>query len=367
MSTESFATMPREPAAAGQLIAGITLSYLLAAGLMYVLVMAGGIWNQLANTRLLSPLIEGGVVRYHDKQIGVIPGVPELKYYVMSQDPVAWMLVVFAFVLMLGFWAVKSIQFHAIARNLGAATTLGADTRAYLFGQGVARWMPFNLGEVGTLLARSGQAGGDEERAIGTIYLARCFVVFEIAFFGLIGLFFLGWGEWLGLLLWPLFIMVIGYYLLRVPGSWRAGLNHAAGWRMAFDWLAARPLASLLLALLSIVAFLLEHVAIYAVSQAFSSANVLLNIDFSVFMMALVAGMIARLVPVTPGGIGQFEWGFAMVIYLSGTGMPEAVTMALLFLVLRYGVGIAISLGFRFFSDVPVTIRDIFGAARVSD
>lgn len=364
MSTESFATLRREPAAAGQLIAGITLSYLVAAGLMYALVMAGGIWNQLANTRVLSLLIEGGVVRYHDKQIGVIPGVPELKYYVMSQDSVAWILVVFAVVLMLGFWAVKTVQFHAISRNLGAGTTLGQDGRAYLFGQGVGRWMPFNLGDLATLLAMPKRDGGDEERAIGTIYLARCFNVFEIAFFGLLGLFFLGWGDWLGLLFWPLLIVALGYYLLRVPGSWRTGLDHDTGWRMAVDWLSARPLATLLLALLSIVAFLLEHVAIYAVSQAFSSTNVLLNIEFSVFMMALVAGMLARLIPVTPGGIGQFEWGFATAIYLSGTGMPEAVTMALLFAVLRYGVGAAISLCVRLGYGVNVTLRDILSATR---
>ena len=74
----------------------------------------------------------------------------------------------------------------------------------------------------------------------------------------------------------------------------------------------------------------------YLLSQAFTSTNVIINIEFPVFLMALVAGNIARLVPVTPGGLGQFEWGFAMAVYISGTGMPEAVTIAILFALLRY-------------------------------
>ena len=365
MTTESTQGIAREPTQPGQLIAGIGLGYVIAAALMTTLVIAGGIWNQLANTRLLSPLIEGGVVRYHDKQIGPIPGVPELKYYVMSQDPVAWLLVLVAVALMLGYWTLKTIQFHVTSRALGSDAGLGDDSRAYLYGQSMNRWFPYYLGDLATGLALGAREGSDNERYIGTVYLSRCFTVFEIAFFGLLGLLFLGWGEWLAQLFWPLLIVAVAYFLLRQPGTWRAGMHHSAGWRLAVSWLQARPLLSLFLALLSIVGFLLEHVAVYALSQAFSSTNVLLNIEFPVFLMALVAGMIARLIPVTPGGIGQFEWGFATAIYLAGTGMPEAVTMALLFSALRYGVGFAISAGFRFYSGVQVGTRELLRAVRL--
>jgi uncharacterized membrane protein YbhN (UPF0104 family) len=97
-----------------------------------------------------------------------------------------------------------------------------------------------------------------------------------------------------------------------------------------------KPLAFLGIFALSAVAFFAEHVGVYLLSQAFTSTHVIINIEFPVFLMALVAGNIARLIPVTPGGLGQFEWGFAMAIYLSGTGMPEAVTIAIMFAVLRY-------------------------------
>ena len=103
---------------------------------------------------------------------------------------------------------------------------------------------------------------------------------------------------------------------------------------MAIDYLGAvkrsyrvmtdKPLAFLGIFALSAAAFFSEHVAVYVLSQAFTSTHVIINIEFPVFLMAIVAGNIARLIPVTPGGLGQFEWAFAMAIYLSGTGMPEA-------------------------------------------
>lgn len=358
-------TASRGRATAADLMAGFGLSYLLAGAILVSLVHAGGIWNLLANSRILSPLIEGGVIRYHDKQIGFIPGVPELKYYVMSQDPVGWLIAGVAVALMLGFWAVKSIQFRTISRNMGSTGAPAPEIRAYLFGQGLNRWLPFHQGDVGTALALEAEGHSDRERIVGSLYLTRFFTLFEIAFFGLIGLFFLGWGTWLAQLFWPLVILGIAYLFVRRSGSWETGMDHATGLRLAFDWLFSRPLLFLLLGTLSVLAFFLEHVAVYALSQAFTSTNVIINIEFPVFLMALVAGSVARLIPVTPGGIGQFEWGFAMAIYLAGTGMPEAVTIALLFAVLRYGVGIGISLGYRFFSDVPVTLRDVFSAARV--
>jgi len=119
MTNETQNLLKPQKAEPGQLIAGIGLSYLIGATLMAALVLVGGVWNQLANTRLLSPLIDGGVVQYHDKQLGFIPGVPELKYYVMSQDPVASLLVLLAAGLMFAYWAVKSVQFRTISRSLG--------------------------------------------------------------------------------------------------------------------------------------------------------------------------------------------------------------------------------------------------------
>ena len=68
-------------------------SYTLAAVLLGSLIYFSGVWNFLANTRLLSVLINSGVVSYHDALTGFIKGVPDLKYFLKSQDPIKWGLV----------------------------------------------------------------------------------------------------------------------------------------------------------------------------------------------------------------------------------------------------------------------------------
>ncbi len=61
--------------------------------------------------------------------------------------------------------------------------------------------------------------------------------------------------------------------------------------------------------------------------------------NFSVLLMGVVGGYIARLIPVTPGGIGQFEWGFAAALYVGGLGLPECVAIAILDNFIRYVTG----------------------------
>jgi len=73
--------------------------------------------------------------------------------------------------------------------------------------------------------------------------------------------------------------------------------------------------------------------------MAFTSTHVILNVNFTILLMAIVASYIARLIPVTPGGIGQFEWGFAAGLYLGGLGWPECVTIAVLDNFVRYASG----------------------------
>ena len=104
--------------------------------------------------------------------------------------------------------------------------------------------------------------------------------------------------------------------------------------------LARFPGTFLRLTVLSLFIFSLEILAAYVISQAFTGSFVILNVDFRILMMGVIAGHIAALIPVTPGGIGQFEWGFAASLYIGGVGIPEAVTIAVLYNLLRYVSGL---------------------------
>jgi len=109
--------------------------------------------------------------------------------------------------------------------------------------------------------------------------------------------------------------------------------------KTSFRALARRPMVFTKLTVLSLLAFGLEDIAAYMIAMAFTSTHVILNVNFSILLMAIVASYVARLIPVTPGGIGQFEWGFAAGLYLGGVGWPECVTIAILDNFVRYASG----------------------------
>jgi uncharacterized membrane protein (UPF0182 family) len=90
------------------------------------------------------------------------------------------------------------------------------------------------------------------------------------------------------------------------------------------------------LLVVAFVALPIEEIAGYVVVQALSSDLVILGgVTPTVVLVALVAGKLASLVPLTPGGIGLFEWGFAAALYAQGQGLAEAVTVTLVFSAVR--------------------------------
>ena len=316
-------------------------SYVLAALLLGSLLWASGIWNFLANTRLLDLFIRAGVVEYHDAQTGFIRGVPDLKYFLKSQDPVKWGLIELAGLIFLFFWLIKAAQFHAIARFCGVSGTFTQHARAYLEGIGVNRLLPYNAGN--TRMAATFQAqGAPRSRIAQALFLSETFTVFEIVVFAVVGLFVVGWTMWLGQLFWPLVIFGLCYFLVR---SKEPGGTHGlvpGGWteiRRSFRALGQRPIELARISVLSLLAFGMEDIAAYLIAMGFSSDHVIMHVDFSVLLMAIVGGYIARLIPVTPGGIGQFEWGFAAALYVGGLGFPECVAIAVLDNFIRYVSG----------------------------
>lgn len=320
----------------GNLIGSFTLSYLVGALLLLSLVYFAGAWEVLANSRFLDFLIRVGVVKYHDKNTGFVEGVIDSKFYFQSQLPLDWLLVFVAACIFLLFWGIKTLQFHGIARFYGIKGSLGQHGRAYLYGLGINRFFPFGVGDVATVAALNGQ-GNSRERGTAVVFAGELFIVFEIAVFAFIGLLLMGWTPWLAQVFWSLVILGILFLWMRSSrrtstvvsrGTW---LHEAGGVVRSF---AREPRVLAQLCILSLLAFALEDIAAYVIANAFG-----IGVNFSVLLMGVVGSYVARLIPLTPGGIGQFEWGFAAALYVGGVGAPEAATIAILDNVIRYAAG----------------------------
>ena len=341
----SAAAQPSDPHAedrrAVDRVWSYTFSYLLAAVLLGALIWTSGVWNFLANTRLLSVLIDAGVVSYHDAQTGFIRGVPDLKYFLKSQDPVKWGLVEGAAFLFLIFWLIKAAQFHGFCRFVGIRGTFTQHARAYLEGVGVNRLVPYNQGLVRMARFMEGQ-GAPIDKVTQALFLGELFVVIEAVVYAAYGPYGLGWSVWIAQIFWSLVILGLCYLMARPNRFYPENSILPLKWSevvQAFRALAKKPMTFSKLTILSLLAFGLEDIAAYMIAMGFTSTHVILNVNFTILLMAIVASYIARLIPVTPGGLGQFEWGFAAGLYLGGLGWPECVTIAVLDNFVRYVSG----------------------------
>ncbi|NOK63373.1 MAG: hypothetical protein GFH27_549347n72 [Chloroflexi bacterium AL-W] len=129
------------------------VSVLVGIGLLGALVYTGGVWNILANTRILALLMDAGIVSYTDVQAGFIEGVPNHEYYLKSQEPVSWVVVLVVIGIFLTFFLIKAIQFHGLAQHYGIKGSFGQHARIYMYGQAYEKVMPFQIGKTAAAAA----------------------------------------------------------------------------------------------------------------------------------------------------------------------------------------------------------------------
>jgi uncharacterized membrane protein YbhN (UPF0104 family) len=352
-SSADMAVAPSTPAKRrnfGEFFGSLGLSLLFAATLLGGLIYSAGIWNIIANTRLLDLLIKSGIVKYHDRQAGFVEGVADHSFYLKSQEPVEWVVVALVMGIFVLFWALKAVQFHDIARYHGIAGTFRQHARAYLASSlTFKRFMPLRISDAAAM-AELRADGASTNRIYSTLFLFKLFVGFEILVYGLLGLVGAGWSAWLAQLLLALLVVGVLYWWTRRPTEEAENVSMLAATGAHISELLKRPGRFARLAVLSLLAFGSLDISAYLLTMAFSTQHVLLHVDFSILLMAFVAGYVARQIPLTPGGIGQFEVAFAGALFVGGVGLPEAATVALLFsffYYLAFGLLYLISLAWR--------------------
>jgi uncharacterized membrane protein YbhN (UPF0104 family) len=314
--------------------------------LLASLVYWAGFWEVLANTRALSILVEGGIVPLTDMDVGYGLGAPDPTYFVASKDDVDWALLGLCMALFFVLAAVKALQFHRIARAFGVPGSFGRNASAYVYGHGLNRMLPYDVGNAASVTALEAR-GATIAEGCRVVSVQRLFVYFEIVFFALVGLYYVGPMSWLAQLFWPVTIVIVAWFLVQPTASREAARRRFAALRSrapgavleSLRFLARRPMTLVELMLLSIASFLVVDTAAYFIAQAFTGDLVLLNATGPQILMALVAGYIARLVPLTPGGIGQFEWGFTAALFATEMDPAVAVSIAILVSLVRYLAG----------------------------
>lgn len=317
----------------------VGLSVALAIALLSALIYYANWWTFVAETRLLDLAIDAGLIKYHDHNAGFIDGVKDLKYYYMSQEPISWDLLGVVVLIFLAFFSLKAVQFNGIARLFGLKTKTSENVGAYAYGETLNRYLPFGIGYTGTSMALQA-AGAPIKHAKASVFTEKILVIFEIAVFAIIGLFTIGWDDWFSQVAASLGILAVAAGILYGRSKGGAFSESWTQAKRSLRQLADQPMRALWLAFLSLLAFGLEDIAAYFTAMAFTTSVVVLKVDFGVLLMGVVASYISRLVRITPGGLGQFEWGFAAALYFGGLGFPECVAIAVLDNFFRYVAGL---------------------------
>lgn len=348
----------------------VTLSYLSAALLITALIYFGEPWGIAANTRFLDLMVRGGIVRFTDIHRGFIEGIPDFRYYIWSQEPIHWHLVLVVVVIYFAHWGLRAVQFHSIARFFGLSGSLGQHARAYYYGLGMNHLFPFKFGHVATAAALEGE--GESPKVVSTAAQVQdAFVLFEIVVFSLLGLLLTGWRLWLVEITWPLMILLVLYLFVRQTQPVGGGVAGLGTWQdkmAALRAMAEEPGTLGKIAVLGLLAFPLLHVTPFLMGHAFTTDNVILLAPFLVIQSAVVNGYIASRIPLAPGGIGQYELAFAITLYVANVGMPEAVAIILLDGLVRYGTVFflfgVVRLGYNVRASLASTIALFTGMPR---
>jgi hypothetical protein len=204
------------------------------------------------------------------------------------------------------------------------------------------------------------------------VVVSQIFTLLEICAFALLGLALLGWSRWLGQLVYPIAVLALAYHLVARSGRMSAvpplkDVGRTA--RATFLALGrARPGLLVGLGLLSLFAFATIDVAVYSVMMALDTEVVLLNVEPSLLLMAIVGGYIAaRLVPVTPGGIGQWELGFATALFIGEADVSlPLLCIGLIAGLVRTLTGLLLMAG-AMGERVPVRLSSVFSVFARAD
>jgi uncharacterized membrane protein YbhN (UPF0104 family) len=164
------------------------------------------------------------------------------------------------------------------------------------------------------------------------------------------------------------FVLAMPWFLRRDRAKARSGRAEGGFFRSAIAMVRALPPSTTVrLGILGLAAFALEDIAAFLIAQAFTSTHVILHATTFAILMGVIGSYIARFIPISPGGIGQFEWGFAAALYLAGVGLPEAATIAILDNVLRSITGSLFFGGVALTGGVKTNLRNALALFREGD
>jgi glycosyltransferase AglD len=227
-------------------------------------------------------------------------------------------------------WWLRGWRYHTILKSLNYSVSVKNSTACIFVSQTVNLVVPARLGDFVRVFILKHEYNTTYSEGVSSLVVERVFDVVTVAFLGAVSLFFvLNAPSWFTtLIIVPLGAGVLFFAFLLFIGKFSSKnkyvvivLNMLHEIKRAS--LTPRPLV--LLGISSLGAWLLDIMACVAVVMMFEQ-----QIPFAVIVLAVVIGNLVKAVPLTPGGIGTYEFALYTTFLLAGVAPATATLIAII-------------------------------------
>lgn len=216
-------------------------------------------------------------------------------------------------------WGVRGGRYQAILSQMQVKVTLLFGIACIFISQTVNLIVPARLGDLIRVVLLKHDYDATISQGLSSIVVERVFDIISVAVIGLCAvLFVLNAPSWvLVLLVLPLALGGVFFLVLILTGKVQTKNKYIQVILTMLDEMrnaSLTPRSALILGVTSLLIWILDTLICYLVALMFRQ-----EIPFAVVLLAVVAGNLVKAVPLTPGGVGTYEFALAVIFELAGT------------------------------------------------
>ncbi len=225
-------------------------------------------------------------------------------------------------------WALRGWRYRAILNGLGIRPTLGFAMACIFVSQTANLVIPARLGDIVRVFLLKHQFQTTYSQGISSIAVERIYDIVTVALLGLVSIpFFLDFPtEYYALIVVPLIGGAIFLVVLLLAGRIRTKNRVASIILQMLDEIrtvSLSPRSMLVLGGVSIVIWLVDIAVCIFVVLMFHAP-----LDIPSVTLAIVIGNLVKAVPITPGGLGTYEFTVAAILQRGGIPHVAATLIA---------------------------------------
>jgi uncharacterized membrane protein YbhN (UPF0104 family) len=227
-------------------------------------------------------------------------------------------------------WVLRGWRYHSILGSLGYTIGVMVSTACIFVSQTVNLIVPARLGDFVRVFILKHEYNTTYSEGVSSLVVERVFDIFTVALLGAVSvLFVLNAPSWFyTIIVLPLVAGVAFFIFLIFIGKFSTENKYIAiilTMLHEIRKVSHSTRSILLLGSSSIIIWLLDVLVCLAVVMMFQQ-----QIPFAVIVLAIVIGNLVKAVPLTPGGIGTYEFALAATFLLAGVSPAIATLIAVI-------------------------------------